>query len=168
MNKYVLLKDEIAKGSLADNLKSLVNQESQLKKIRSAFQSKFGINYSTSFVSPSSFGIDNIFYELTPQEEFELNRLLVLKKHWEDIAELYSGQTDEISDMSLEIAFKKIKDINKDICDIQGHRLSEEIRHNYDFPYSWREKECLECGEAVNLNQFSPKDVVVRSVNKEL
>ena len=112
------------------------------------------------------FGINNMFPELSKIEEEKQNQLFTQRQ-------LLIGKYKRICDQILpllkleEHAWRSLDKLNHEICELEGHRLSETVTEEIipdDIGHSevGYYRTCLVCGKRVYKEGLTDRDVVVK------
>ncbi|MBR4178968.1 MAG: hypothetical protein IKR57_06450 [Bacilli bacterium] len=113
----------------------------------------------------TDFGIDNDFPNLNERDESKRNSLFTQRK-------LLIGKYERLREQLLPLLtlernmWAQLNDLNKEICEIEGHRLSEKVETEYDDDGLSRAvgyyRTCLVCGKRIYKEGLKEKDVVVK------
>ncbi len=115
-----------------------------------------------SALVPDGFGpaINNDFPELSEEEQKQLASLYDARKLALEEREQVIRVMDPLIEREKKLSFE-IDEVNKKICNIQGHRLDEEsiqLTKVYGSAYL-----CVVCGRLVGSSLINDKDVFVKS-----
>lgn len=113
----------------------------------------------------NDFGIDNEFPVLNERDEEKRNRLFTERKL---LIGKYERLREQISPLLIleRNMWAHLNDLNKEICEVEGHRLSEKVETEYDDDGLSRPvgyyRTCLVCGKRIFKEGIKDKDVVVK------
>ena len=115
---------------------------------------------------PKDFGLNKVFPQLTKNEDLKRDELFDLRatiiEKYKQIRETLEPLLEEERDL-----WSSIEDLNNNICEIEGHRLSEKSEEDVEYEGYTRisngyYRECLVCGKRVYKRSLADKDAVVK------
>lgn len=120
-------------------------------------------------IKESDFGLENNIPVLTDYDQKKVDKLFSER---EELILKYKEISDYLKSSLLEedTIWNKMQETNREICQIEGHRLSEESYQNstldeYDRPTKsfgvWYRK-CLVCGKEISQGMINYRDCVVK------
>ncbi len=117
-------------------------------------------------VKDSEFGIENNFPNLSDYDQKRVNRMFDKR---DVLIEKYKELVEPLKELLIkeDELWKELQDVNHEICQTQGHRLSENAYEIHDSDgygrteHYWVRK-CLVCGKEITQNALMYRDCVVK------
>lgn len=112
------------------------------------------------------FGLENIFPNLSPEEEVKINDYFEKRK---ELLKKYQTLSEKLKPLLLEESalWNELLKLSLDICKLEGHRLSAKVEKYYEYDGYGRTqvycvRTCLVCGKQLFECDMNEKDVVVK------
>ena len=150
--------------------KSEAEREEDYKRIVDHFR-KMGITEDWKVSSlikeeQRDFGLNKVFPQLTKEEDSKREELFDLRatviEKYKQIREALEPLLEEERNI-----WSSLEDLNNNICEIEGHRLSEKSEEDVEYEGYTRisngyYRECLICGKRIYKRDLTDKDAVVK------
>lgn len=148
------------------------DRKKELKKYKKAGFKKWQAKYFLE-QRPHTFGLKNNIKTLTEKESEQLQ---TLSDKRDELIEEYKKLSTQIQPLLEQLqpllekenqVWDNLEQINQDICQIEGHRLSEKVEitkdsDGYGGNLYFKYRKCLICDERIYETNISKDDVVVK------